>query len=73
MKGIDFFRILRETPGRTVNHPPKSVLYELAKADLQSGVSPAQIERLKKELEEEEHFEACAGLQDALNELSSPS
>jgi len=70
MTGIRFFCIMRECPQNTVEHPPKDVLYELVKYDLSRGLRK-DAERLLKDLEADEHYEACAGVRDAL--LDAPS
>lgn len=66
MTGIRFFRIMRECPDNTVEHPPKDILHQLVSGDLANGVPRASAERLLRELEADEHFEACAGVRDAL-------
>lgn len=71
MTGIRLFRIMRECPQRTVEHPPKDILYTLLFSDLSRGLPRKEAERLLSELEEGEHYEACAGVRDAL--LDAPS
>lgn len=69
MTGIRFFRIMRECPNNTVEHPPKDVLFELASGDLRNGVPDSELIRLLSELEADEHYEACAGIRDALSAI----
>lgn len=48
------------------NHPPKDALKTLVMADLCIGHSIDEAQELLKKLEKEEHYEACAGVVEAI-------